>query len=369
MINLLHISANQFSGITGSSHTSKIWYELAKGFDNYYILARSKHNKFEKFKEGNINLILIPKLFNSSMIFVLSSFILPFYIKKYKINRILAQDALAGGISSIFTSKLFNVPVMIEIHGDIYFDFFKEKTFKKKVLSRISKYVFKNATKVRSLSSEMTKLLNENIELDNIVLIPNRVNCDFFSPPKIDYATTDEIVITSVGRFVRQKGFDVAIKAVKKLSEQYRLKLILIGGGSLKSELEALIGESKNIQLIDWIEQDKLIELLKKSDIYIQPSLPYFGEAMPRTILESMAMGLPIISTTVCAIPGILNSNNSILINPGSTDNLEEAIVRLIQNDKLRETIGKQAYSDVSIKYNWNDMFDLYRNEIITMTK
>ncbi|MGL3001251.1 glycosyltransferase family 4 protein [Flavobacterium sp. RSSB_23] len=367
MNNLLHISANQFGAIEASGHTSKIWEELSTGFDNYYVFARSKRNKFEKFKKGKINLILIPKVFNSSKIFVLTSLLLLYYVRKYKINRILAQDALAGGISGIFASKIFKIPIMIEIHGDFYFDFFKEDTLKKRILSRISKFVFKSATKVRSLSSTMTALLNHNLKIDNIALIPNRVNCNFFSPPKTDYEIKNDIVITSVGRFVRQKGYDVAIKVVQNLSDRFNIKLILIGGGSLKNELKQLIGESKNVQLIDWIEQENLIDLLKKSDIYIQPSLPYFGEAMPRTILESMAMGLPIISTTVCAIPGILNSENSILVTPGSVFELENAIISLVENSTLREKIGREAYSDASKKYNWNKMFDLYRKEINDM--
>jgi glycosyltransferase involved in cell wall biosynthesis len=367
MNNLLHISANQFGPIETSGHTAKIWEELSKGFDNYFVFARSKHNKFEKYQKGKVNLILMPKIFDSSIIFVFTSLLLIYYVKKHKINRMLAQDALAGGISGIFASKIFRIPIMIEIHGDLYFDFFKENTFKKKILSRISKLVFKNATKVRSLSTAMTKLLNESMDLENIVLIPNRVNCNLFSPPKTDYEIKNEIVITSVGRFVRQKGYDVAIKVCQNLTSSYNIKLILIGGGSLKKEFQNLIGESTNIQLIDWIEQENLIELLKKSDIYIQPSLPYYGEAMPRTILESMAMGLPIISTTVCAIPGILNSENSILITPGSAIELENAIITLIENSTLREKIGKGAYSDASIKYNWNKMFDLYRIEIKEM--
>lgn len=368
MNNILHISANQFTSIEASGHTAKIWGEISKGFDNYYILARSKHNKFEEFQKGNIKLLLIPKIFNSSMVFVLTSFILFYYVKKYKITRLLAQDALAGGIPGVLASRFYKIPIMVEIHGDIYFDFFKENTFKKKVLSKISKFVFTRATKVRSLSSEMTKLLNDNITLSNIVLIPNRVNCDFFSPPKVNYQISNEIVITSVGRFVRQKGYDVAIKAIQNLSNHYHIRLVLIGGGSLKEYLKELIGSSENIELIDWIDQKDLIKLLKESDIYIQPSLPYFGEAMPRTILESMAMGLPIISTTVCAIPGILNAENAILIQPGSTEELEKSIIRLIEDADLRQKIGKGAYLDASVKYNWNKMFDLYRNEIKSMS-
>ncbi|MCO6462366.1 MAG: glycosyltransferase family 4 protein [Saprospiraceae bacterium] len=366
-IKILHISANQFPALEVDHFTKKIWKELAKGADEYHVLARAKDNRLHHYQEGNLYLHLVPAITKRQWSFIITSWILFFYIRKYKITKLVAQDAIFGGFTGVLAARIFAIPIMIEIHGDIYFDFFKENTLKKKFLSRLSKYVFRNATKVRSLSSVMSELLFENVGLKNICLIPNRVDCKLFYPPKEDYLIKDEAIIISVGRFVKQKGYDFAIRVCKSLSKKYRIKLVLIGGGKLTHEYRDIIGSDTNVELIEWIEQKKLIAYLKKADIYIQPSLPYYGEAMPRTILEAMAIGLPIISTNVCAIPGILNNANSILINSNSITELEIAISKLIENPQLREQLGRTALLDAYTKYNWEDMFILYREEVQNM--
>ena len=84
MSNLLHLSANIYHGINKADHNYKIWRELSKGFDEYYLFARSSRNKFETFKEDNITLILIPKIVNPARVFILSSFLVFFLYQKIK---------------------------------------------------------------------------------------------------------------------------------------------------------------------------------------------------------------------------------------------------------------------------------------------
>ena len=122
---------------------------------------------------------------------------------------------------------------------------------------------------------------------------------------------------------------------------------------------------NSNITLIDWIEQKDMIEMIINSDIYIQSSV---SEGMPRTILEAMALQMPIISTNVGSIEGVLiNGKNSLIINSTNQKELIEAIKKLIEDNSLREKIATQAYKDVVEKYEWNKVFELYRDEIKSM--
>lgn len=67
---LLHISANTYPPLNEKHHhTKNIWKELAKGFDEYHILARSETNKYSFSKEGNIYLHLVPRVTKKSKIF------------------------------------------------------------------------------------------------------------------------------------------------------------------------------------------------------------------------------------------------------------------------------------------------------------
>jgi len=365
MTKLLHISANTYPPLNGKHHhTKNIWKELAKGFDEYHVLARSETNKYSYSKEGNIHLHLVPRITQKSKVFFFTSFWMFYIIKKYKITHLLSQCPIVGGFTATLASKFYKIPLMVEIHGDIYFKYMQEKSFVHKLFSKITKFTFKNATKIRSLSSAMNEMLKIYGFTQNIVIVPNRVNLELFNSNKNSYDLHKPIRIISTGRFVEQKGYDVAIKAIKQLSAKYTIELYLIGGGALYDKYVTLSKGYENIKLIKWIEQSELKVLLEQSDIYIQPSKPYFGEAMPRTILEAMAMKLPIIATNIAAIPGILNETNAVVINPSRVNELVDAIVKLVNDNKLREKIALQGYNDVVEKYEWNKVFKLYRDEI-----
>ncbi|TLP37773.1 glycosyltransferase family 4 protein [Arcobacter arenosus] len=368
MDKLLHISANIYQPLNGKHHhTKNIWKELAKGFDEYHVLARNKTNSYSYSNEGNIHLHLLPRITKKSKIFFITSFWMFWIIKKYKITHLLAQCPIVGGFMGVIASKIFKIPLFVEIHGDIYFKYMQEKTLVHKIFSKITKVTFNNATKIRSLSIAMNDMLNRYGISENIKVVPNRVNLELFKSQKRSYELHSPIRIISIGRFVQQKGYDIAIEAIKKLSYRHYIELYLIGGGNLYDKYVDLSKGYENIKLIKWIEQSELKVLLEESDIYIQPSKPYFGEAMPRTILEAMAMKLPIIATNIAAIPGILNNTNAIVINPNKVDELVEAIETLINNINLRERLALQGYQDIISKYEWNKVFELYRNELKSM--
>ena len=118
MIKVLHISQNTYPKFGQKEHhTKRIWQELAKDVNEYHVFARSQDNSFSHTIEGNIHLHLIPKLHLKQRVFILSSFYMIKIIKQYKINRLLVQSALFGGIAATFYSKILNIPIMIEIHG------------------------------------------------------------------------------------------------------------------------------------------------------------------------------------------------------------------------------------------------------------
>jgi glycosyltransferase involved in cell wall biosynthesis len=364
MPNLLHVSANIYPPLNGRHHpTKEIWKDLAKGFDEYHVLARGESNKYSYSKEENINLHLLPRITKKSKIFFFTSFWMFLIIKKYKITHILSQCPIIGGFTATLASKFFKVPLMVEIHGEEYFRLFEKKSF----MVKIMKYSFNNASKIRSLNKRMTEKLNNYGIYKNIVEIPNRVNMNIFNRPKKDFILNDrKFNIVSVGRFVWEKDYLNLIKTLHNSSIDYALTLI--GGGPLKNEYEEYILKnslSKKIRLIDWLQQDEMIEIVIKSDSYIQSSV---SEGMPRTILEAMALRMPIVSTNVGSIEGVLqNEVNAIVINHSNSEELIGAIYKLINDSNLREKIANQAYTDVCEKYEWNKVFEVYRDEILNM--
>lgn len=368
MIRVLHISANQFPPLNVDHHTKKIWRELAKDADEYHVFARSQKNRFEQSREEKLVLSLVPALGKRERSFILSSFLLLFYIPRYRITHLLAQSPITGGLAGLIASKLYGIPLMVELHGDLFFRYFLKKSLADQVLSFIVKYILRNATVVRSLSAEMTRLLHKAGIKKNVLEIPNRVDLQLFQPPKTDYRAGNIFKIISVGRFVPQKGYDLAIEAVARLSKRYPVELYLTGGGELYNKLKQQANSNPHIHLIGWMDQQALIPFLRSADVYIQPSVPYLGEAMPRTILEAMGMGLPVIATKIAAIPGVLEHEvDALLIEPGSSIELENAIEKLIFDEKMRIKLGRNAYIKARSHYEWNMSFDRYRKVLYSM--
>lgn len=364
MQKLLHISSNEYPPLTVNHTTKKIWLELATGFEEYHILARSKDNKFHTYVEGNIFLHLVPNFKKSRSFFFTSLYMLKI-MKKHKIDIILSQCPLIGGYVASLYSKIMKIPIMVEIHGMEYFRILKSEKFLNKFLSKMILFSLKNATKVRSLSSQMTKMLEEYSIKENVVIIPNRVNKKLFNLPKENNFIENKVKVISVGRFVWEKSYEVAIESIIEMREEYDIELTLIGGGPLLKKYKEISCEKKYIKFINWLPQEEFVPLLNQSDIYIQPSV---SEGMPRTILEAMAMRLPIIASDVGAIPGIIsNSINGLLIEPKNKSALKKSLELLISDSELRETIAYNGYLDATNKYEWEVVFKKYKDELNSM--
>ena len=84
-----------------------------------------------------------------------------------------------------------------------------------------------------------------------------------------------------------------------------------------------------NIKVVGWADFDKKLELLKSVSTVVLPS---YNEGLPMSILEGMACGKAIISTTVGAIPEVVSPDNGILVKAGDVRALSEALVECAQN-------------------------------------
>lgn len=358
---ILHISANQFPSLEVDHFTKKIWKELAKGADEYHVLARAKDNRFHHYKEGNLYLHLVPAITKRQWSFFFTSFYMLVIIRKYKCNILLAQCPVMGGFAAALVKRFKDIKFMVELHGEEYFRYFTRKNYLYKVLDFIQRYSFKKANVIRSLSPKMTQKLKNYGIIDKVVLIPNRVDLQLFNKRKTDFAILGKPKLISIGRFVEAKNYEFLIKCCLENNWQ----LTLIGGGSLRANYEAMIPADKreDIILIDWIPQAELIDLVIHSDIYIQSSI---SEGMPRTLLEAMAMNMPIVSTNVGSIEGIIidNENGLLIDDPRSSKEYREVINRLINSEEIRKIVAANGYNWAVNEYEWNKVFEIYRGNL-----
>ncbi len=369
MKRLLLISANSYPALEKEHTTKKIWRELAKGFEEYHILARAQDNRFHSYKEDNIYLHLVPSLYNSRS-FAISSFYMIKLLKKNSIDIVLCQCPILGGFTANFLKKKYRYQVYQEIHDTYYFELCKSKRIFDRILYKITKYSFSKATKIRVLNNMMKEMVMEKFpELEpKISIVENRVDMTKFKSKKQNNKLHYPVSVVSIGSFVHRKGYHTAIEVVKELlTEGYNISLTLIGGGAEKENLIFLSNGYNEIKLYDRLPQEELVKILLEADIYIQPSL---REGMPRAILEAMAMKLPIIASNVSTIPGTIYDHiNGLLVEPENSQQLKNAIIELINNEMLREKLVDKAYKDILERFEWNNAFERYRIEILSVTQ
>jgi glycosyltransferase involved in cell wall biosynthesis len=113
-----------------------------------------------------------------------------------------------------------------------------------------------------------------------------------------------------------------------------------------------------------WVSREEQRLLLAAADVYVQASLPGLGEWMPRTILEAMAMGLPVVASTVGGIEDVVTARHGALVPGGDRVALAEALANLVGDRERRVALGLNARAVAVRHYGWQDGFELYRKAL-----
>ncbi|MEX0995998.1 MAG: glycosyltransferase family 4 protein [Flavobacteriaceae bacterium] len=212
-----------------------------------------------------------------------------------------------------------------------------------------------------SLSSHVTALLIRNgLKKRKILTTVNPIEQNIFKFKK-NYSLSSTISMVYVGVINPRKGQDVLLKALKQLkSEGVNFMMHFYGDFLDNVFYENLIGYvklnqlEKHVQFHGRIDNSLLRYILCDYDIYICPSEM---EMSPYNLIEAKATGLPIIASNVGGIPDIISNDiDGILVAPGSQVELTKAIKQLINNDKIRENIGKNAYLSSKTKHSPNSL-------------
>jgi D-inositol-3-phosphate glycosyltransferase len=364
MRRVLHISANNYPELAEFHFTKRIWLELAKGADEYHVLARGKTNHTKHFREGNLFLHLVPSWGNRERSFLLSSLYLFPLIKKHKINILLAQSPLLGGLSASLASRLWKIPMMVELHGEHYFTYFKKGGIVNKVMSLLTSISLRQATRIRALNVLMANRL-QLLGFDKATIVPNRVDTNLFSPPKQMYKLKQPVRLISVGRFVPEKNYLPLLDMLANWHQPFLLTLV--GGGPQKKEMEKAVnrlGLRDKVTLVDWLPQQELVLLMTQSDVYIQSSI---SEALPRTLLEAMALGMPCVTTDAGCIAGtIVHEVTGMIVSKNLADFLP-TLDAILGSEEKRRNLGAAARDEIHCHYEWNHCFQMYREALYGM--
>lgn len=250
----------------------------------------------------------------------------------------------------IHAAKKWEKKVILHIHGAEYMLFYEKSNQKDKIIS-----ILKEADEVIALSADWKKKFDETFGLKNCVVLENGIDTERLKPA-ITSVKDHPHTIVSLGRLGERKGTYDLIKAIERVKIQIPdIKCYLAGDGDI-DRCKQIVEEKNlksNIIIVGWADFDKKLELLKKSSVLVLPS---YNEGLPMAILEGMACGKAIISTTVGAIPEVVKEENGILIEPGDVEKLSEALIRYCMNQETVEKIGKNNIALIHTKYSMDAM-------------
>jgi colanic acid/amylovoran biosynthesis glycosyltransferase len=185
---------------------------------------------------------------------------------------------------------------------------------------------------------------------DRIHRIYNGLNLAEFG--RANFAS-DPPLIVAIGRLIAKKGFPNLIRACALLVEHGRLfRCEIFGEGPLGNQLHDQIAESGLKELVHLHgpkPQHELRERLAAANAFVLPSVPEAEGGMdnlPTVIMEAMATGLPVVSTTVGGIPEmVIDNETGFLVEPHDIVALAGAIEKVTNNRSLGQRLGGAGYA------------------------
>jgi len=224
------------------------------------------------------------------------------------------------------------------------------------------------------LSRQLGDYLSRQVGVadERIRLICNGVDIERFRPgpqkqrdsilPR-GFADPDSIVIGSVGRLEPVKDQLTLVRAFTELClrrpQNTRLRLVLIGDGSLRQELESLVAQGdigKRVWLAGSVEN--VPQLLHAMDVFVLPSL---AEGISNTILEAMACGLPVVATRVGGNEElVVEGETGFLVPRADPGAMAETLLHYLEDDSLRDRHGAAGRRRVEKNFSIHGMVNRY---------
>jgi len=257
----------------------------------------------------------------------------------------------------LMLARLRGVPVVLHIHGG-KFDKFLDGL--NPYLKRLAVAIANKASKVVVLSEAWQAILSQRLPGSCFQVIHNGVHVpeEFVARS----ATAGAITVLYLGNLCQAKGVWDLVEAMRRLKGN--VNLVLVGGDKeegISAKIEAKLAEYElqtRVTLAGPCYGEDKQAWLDKSDIFVLPS---YAEGLPISLLEAMAFSLPVIATTVGAIPMVIrDGEDGVLFKPGDVDALTEALLALVDDPALREGLSRSAYQRCSEHFSLENIANEY---------
>lgn len=169
-----------------------------------------------------------------------------------------------------------------------------------------------------------------------------------------DEYPSDQTVIAYAGRLIKEKGILNLLDAFVRLNQerpQLKLKLAIAGDGDLLEKIKRDYND-QDIYLLGRIDFEHVKALMKRSDVFVYPSL--YPEGLPTSILEAGLLGCAVVATPRGGTEEVIIDNQHGIITDGSTSGLYQALNQLVANPVKRKELATTLQARVERYFNWD---------------
>jgi glycosyltransferase involved in cell wall biosynthesis len=244
---------------------------------------------------------------------------------------------------AIWIARIRNVPVVVNYRGGEAKEFLAS-----------SHSIVRRSMKVVSMLVVPSRFLQEVFSSFGMSakIVPNIIDLSRFHPCEATKSNTVHLVVAR--NLEPLYDNETALRAFRiVLNHCQNSRLTIAGTGPEEKRLRDLtvqLGVENLVTFTGRLDRDAMADLYRQADIMINPSL---ADNMPNSVLESMASGIPVVSTNVGGIPFILQDGvTALLVEPGNAIAMAAATLKLIQDPALWHRLSIAGVEEVE-RYTW----------------
>jgi glycosyltransferase involved in cell wall biosynthesis len=281
--------------------------------------------------------------------------------RQQRADLIYAHWVLPNGFIAACVAAVMQIPFVISLHGSDVFVARRNPIFK-----FAARWTFKRAAGVTACSPELKQAAMSLDGPKNTMLLPWGADPQVFTPEKRKRGDPDsaqpQIIVAALGRFVYKKGFEYLLNAMPEvLQECPQVRLILGGDGSLMDMFQQRIAElgiREHVSLPGRVPWDEVPDFLAGADIFVLPSVRDEDgnvDGLPTVVLEAMSSGAAVIASDIGGVSLVIDDRvNGLLVPPGDSAALRDAIIHLAKNLDQRLALAQSARNDIVERFNWD---------------
>lgn len=265
------------------------------------------------------------------------------------------QPFSLGWEATKFAKKL-EIPIVLTYH--IKYEEYSHYVFliPKKISQKIIRWIVnRNCKKCDAIiapSNAIKKLLFDEGIKKSVHIIPSGINIDQFAKDtgkrqdiRSKYDVKDnEVLLITASRVVPEKNIDFLVRSFAAIRKARKdAKLMIVGEGSFRDELDALVKELKLEDCVIFtglLDKEGMIAHYQASDIFVFASLT---ETQGLVAVEAMAAGLPVVAVKASGIEDMIKSGQDGILTDNTEENFAANAIKLIEDGELRRRMSASA--------------------------